>query len=115
MGNKDLQVRYALSSYHAQNFYRAGRLRHYLNKESVSISPEGRKRFLADNMAQEILNQFRAGNELPLKTRGIPGQLVRECGKPMEIMIDQGRRIVFKTFDERRKTSGLFLQRRMSS
>jgi hypothetical protein len=67
-----------------------------LPQDSVTLSPEGKKRLLADRITQEIVNQFLNDSERSETMQAIMSQLSQEYGKPLDVSADGGQSLVFK-------------------
>ena len=70
-----------------------------LPQDSVTISPESRKRLLTDQITQEIKNQFLSGSERNETMDAIMGQLSQDYGKPLDVSTD-GQNLVFKVVSQ---------------
>ena len=67
--------------------------------EDVMISPEGRRRLLADKIAREMMNQVMGGTELSPMVRSILETLAQEYGHPLKVLHDGEKGIIFKKLD----------------
>jgi len=70
-----------------------------LPQDSVTISPESRKRLLTDRITQEITNQFLNSSERNETMDAIMGQLSQDYGKPLDVSTD-GQNLVFKVVSQ---------------
>lgn len=68
-------------------------------KDEVSISSESKKRLLTDKITQEIMSQFKNGEELSQTGRRILNQLSLEYGQPLEIAYNDEQGVVFSIPD----------------
>ena len=70
-----------------------------LPQDSVTISPESRKRLLTDRITQEITNQFLNSSERNETMDAIMGQLSQDYGKPLDVSTN-GQNLVFKVVSQ---------------
>jgi predicted HAD superfamily phosphohydrolase len=97
-------VQQVLRTYHRQlaektRLSREKVYRKTLQPDSVTISPESKKRLLTDRITQEITNQFLSGSERNETMDAIMGQLSQEYGKPLDVSTD-GQNLVFKVLSQ---------------
>ena len=97
----NLNIQSVLRTYHRQ-LAEGSRLsrdrvnKRYLPQDAVNISPESKKRLLADKISQEVIHEWTAGTGSNSTTQEILNRLRQEYGKPLEISSEDGQNIVFK-------------------
>jgi hypothetical protein len=96
----NFDVQQVLRTYHRQlaektRLSREKVYRKILQQDSITISPESRRRLLTDRITQEITNQFLGGSERNETMDAIIGRLSQDYGKPLDVSTD-GQNLVFK-------------------
>jgi len=109
----NFNVQQILRTYHRQlaektRLSRERVYRKFTQQDSVTISPESKKRLLTDRVTQEIMNQFLNGSERNETTQAIISRLSQEYGKPLGVSVDDGQNLVFKILsNENGKEAGV--------
>jgi hypothetical protein len=68
-------------------------------KDQVVLSPEGKKRLMAEKIAAQIVGQMHDGSQSNDTAREILKALGREYGLPVQVEKKDGRGLVFKVSD----------------
>jgi len=100
----NFDVQQVLRTYHRQlaektRLSREKVYRKILQQDSITISPESRRRLLTDRITQEITNQFLSGSERNETMEAIMGRLSEDYGKPLDVNTD-GQNLVFKVVSQ---------------
>jgi predicted HAD superfamily phosphohydrolase len=100
----NFDVQQVLRTYHRQlaektRLSREKVYRKILQQDSITISPESRRRLLTDRITQEITNQFLGGSERNETMDAIIGRLSQDYGKPLDVSTD-GQNLVFKVVSQ---------------
>jgi len=98
------QVQWMLRCYSRQLANKSGASKATMGKtktqrDDVTISPEGRRRLLADKITLEMINQLMGGTELSPMFRSFLETLAQEYGQALEILNDDEKGIIFKGLD----------------
>lgn len=101
----NFDVQQVLRTYHRQlaektRLSREKVYRKTLQRDSVTISQESKKRLLTDRITQEITNQFLSGSERNETMEAIMSRLSQEYGKPLDVSTDDGQHLVFKVLSK---------------
>ena len=78
----------------------------FIQQDAVTLSPESKKRNLADKITQEIMNQFQNGSERNETMQAIVNRLSQEYGKLLDVSGDGGQDLVFKVSNKENGQSG---------
>lgn len=97
----NFSVQQVLRTYHRQlsekiRLSREKAYRKILQQDSVTISPESKKRLLTDKITQEIMSQVLNGSERNDTMQEIMSRLSQEYGKPLEVSGDDGQNLTFR-------------------
>ena len=68
-------------------------------KDEVILSPESKKRAMAEKISHQIIQQFNNGSELGSTHREVLSRLSQEYGQPVKVEKKEGRGMVFKILD----------------
>ena len=68
-------------------------------KDEVVLSPEGKKRLMADKISQQIFLQFNDGSELGSTHQEILSRLRQEYGQSVKVEKKEGQALLFKISD----------------
>ena len=68
-------------------------------KDEVILSPESKKRLMAEKISQQIFQQFNDGAELGSTHKEILSRLSQEYGQPVKVEKKEGQGMVFKVSD----------------
>jgi len=68
-------------------------------KDEVVLSPESKKRLMAEKISQQIFQQFNDGSELGSTHQEILSRLRQEYGQPVKVEKKEGQDLVFKISD----------------
>lgn len=69
-------------------------------KDQVTLSPESRKIWVVDKIAKEIISQLANGGERTETAKEILNRLSEEYGRPLEILSNEGKELIFKVRTE---------------
>ena len=78
-------------------------------KDQVSISPESKKRLMAEKIANQLVNQFGNGYEPSDTSREILNRLNREYGQTLQFEAKEGQGLAFKVADETKPQGSRYL------
>ena len=101
----DFQVQHVLRSYSRQlvDGSRASRARvenKVTQHDEITLSPESKKRHLADKITREIMTQFSNGTEMTSTGRQVLERLSREVGQPLQTSYSEEQGMFFVVPDE---------------
>lgn len=110
----DLNIQNILRAYCRQLSVRTKNLKDkneksYFQKDQVSLSSEGKKMWVIDKIAKEIVTQLANNKERPDISKEILNRLCEEYGHPLEVIKDDGKGIIFKMIDDEKEPNSLFL------
>jgi hypothetical protein len=110
----NFQVKNTLRAYGEQladrsRFSRAKAPKTALPRDEVNLSPESKKKLMADRIAQEMVTQFNKGPELNETGREILQRLRREYGDSLTPDWKQGEGLVFRVDQGKTPKGGKFL------
>jgi len=71
-----------------------------VQKDEVMISPESKKRLIADKISNELVAQLVNGSERNETGRKILSRLSEEYGQPLEVETNDGQEVAFKVLSE---------------
>jgi hypothetical protein len=70
-------------------------------KDQITISPESKKKLMAEKISNQIINQFADGSELSDTQQAILNRLSQEYGYPLQVQSKGGQGLTFKVLDEK--------------
>ena len=68
--------------------------------DEITLSPESKKRQLADKITREIITQFSNGSEMTPTGRQVLERLSREVGQPLQLSYSEEQGMSFVVPDE---------------
>jgi len=71
-----------------------------VQKDEVMISPESKKRLIADKISNELVAQLVNGSERNETSRNILNRLSQEYGRSLDVETNDGQGVVFKVLTE---------------
>jgi hypothetical protein len=101
----DFQVQHVLRSYSRQladgsRVSKAKVENKTTQNDEITLSPESKKRLLADKITREIITQFSNGSEVTPTGRHVLDRLSREYGKSLQVSYEEEQGLFFVVPDE---------------
>jgi hypothetical protein len=101
----DFQVQHVLRSYSRQlaegpRVSKAKVENKTTQNDEITLSPEGKKRLLADKITREIITQFSNGSEMTPTGRHVLERLSREYGQPLQLSYSEEQGMLFVVPDD---------------
>ena len=101
----DFQVQHVLRSYSRQlaegpRVSKAKVENKTTQNDEITLSPEGKKRLLADKITREIITQFSNGSEMTPTGRHVLERLSREVGQPLQLSYSEEQGMLFVVPDD---------------
>jgi hypothetical protein len=75
-------------------------------KDEVVLSPESKKRLMAEKISHQLIQQFNNGSELGSTHREVLSRLSQEFGQPVKVEKKEGQGMVFKILDGKSSEGG---------
>jgi hypothetical protein len=101
----DFQVQHVLRSYSRQlaegSRVSKAKVENKISQhDEITLSPESKKRQLADKITREIITQFSNGSEMTPTGRQVLERLSREVGQPLQLSYSEEQGMSFVVPDE---------------
>ena len=101
----DFQVQHVLRSYSRQlaegSRVSKAKVENKISQhDEITLSPESKKRQLADKITREIITQFSNGSEMTPTGRQVLERLSREVGQPLQLSYGEEQGMSFVVPDE---------------
>lgn len=108
----DLQIQNILKAYSRQLSLRSKiskekNEKNIIQKDKISLSAEGKKMWLIDKIAKEIIIQIGNGGERTDTINEVLNRLSEEFGHPLEVIKEDSKGLVFKVVDK--ENNSMFL------
>lgn len=107
-----------ITNLHVQNILRAyskqlsfkpkiskGKQESIIQKDQISLSAEGKKMWMIDKIAKELINQIVSGEERKDTAKEILNLLSEEYGHPLDVIKDDGKGFLFRKLDNEKGDS----------
>ncbi|MGQ9720124.1 MAG: DVU0524 family FlgM-associated protein [Candidatus Jordarchaeum sp.] len=110
----DLQIQNILKAYSRQLSLRSKiskekNEKNIIQKDKISLSAEGKKMWLIDKIAKEIIMQIGNGGERTDTLNEVLNRLSEEFGHPLEVIKENSKGLVFKVVDKENEANSMFL------